>query len=546
MKTAFAYIRVSTTKQGREGASLPEQRDSIEKFCERNNIQIVRWFEESESAAGRGRLLFAEMMKLVKKGKAEALVFHKIDRSTRNLSEWADVSSLPEQGIDVHYSHEPVDLTTLHGRTAADVAAVFATAYIRNLKQEVKKGLDGRLKQGIYPFKAPLGYLDNGGGKLKTIDPVTGPLVREMFELYGRGESSFADLIKFSVSKRLLGNRGSKLCLNGLSCMLHNPFYIGLIHIKRTGMTYTGKHEPLISPALFKKVENLMAGKVPPRAQTKGFLLSRLILCESCGHSIIGESQRGLVYYRCHNCKGVSVRQDDLFEQIQTNLSALIINEKERTALNEEILQVMSSGSEAHRSKLRLLTLQIGAVNSRLNQITDAYLDGTISKENHEERKLKHLKDKRELEVEKQNLEDQSSNLKQTASIYLEHAISLQDNYFRGNDSFKRQLLKTVTSNISIQQKTLVFKWEEPFLSLVKRRGVQSCALSHGSSRRHLKKIDQHLLDCECQKDLRMSIVRSVIEKVAAGARIPELYSTENPPFPPSAPSPRSNLKKNK
>jgi site-specific DNA recombinase len=53
--------------------------------------------------------------------------------------------------------------------------AVVAAHYVRNLREEVRKGFYGRLKQGFYPLKAPIGYLDCGGGKPKAIDPVAGP-----------------------------------------------------------------------------------------------------------------------------------------------------------------------------------------------------------------------------------------------------------------------------------------------------------------------------------------------------------------------------------
>jgi len=46
-----------------------------------------------------------------------------------------------------------------------------ASHYIRNLREEVRKGIRGRLKQGLYPFKAFIGYLDQGGGKPKIADP---------------------------------------------------------------------------------------------------------------------------------------------------------------------------------------------------------------------------------------------------------------------------------------------------------------------------------------------------------------------------------------
>lgn len=55
MSDCYAYIRVSTAKQGEMGVSLQEQRASIERYAEQNRLAIIEWFEERETAAKRGR-----------------------------------------------------------------------------------------------------------------------------------------------------------------------------------------------------------------------------------------------------------------------------------------------------------------------------------------------------------------------------------------------------------------------------------------------------------------------------------------------------------
>jgi site-specific DNA recombinase len=45
---------------------------------------------------------------------------HKIDRSARNLRDWAIVSELPDIGVDVHIATEPFDFRSRGGRLTAD------------------------------------------------------------------------------------------------------------------------------------------------------------------------------------------------------------------------------------------------------------------------------------------------------------------------------------------------------------------------------------------------------------------------------------------
>jgi site-specific DNA recombinase len=171
MGTFFAYARVSTPRQGERGVSLPEQKNAIERYARAHSLQIGRWFEEQQSASHTGRPAFVQMLRLLRKGTAQGVIIHKIDRSARNMEDWADVSKLVDAGVQVYFASENVDLKTVGGRLSADIQAVVAAHYSRNLREEVKKGLYGRLKQGCYPFRAPIGYLDQGSAKVKIPDP---------------------------------------------------------------------------------------------------------------------------------------------------------------------------------------------------------------------------------------------------------------------------------------------------------------------------------------------------------------------------------------
>lgn len=260
MKRCFGYIRVSTVKQG-DGVSLVAQREAIEAFASRHNIEITQWFEEKETAAKRGRPIFNKMVSELRRGKAQGLVIHKIDRSARNFADWAKIGDLQDAGVDIHFATESLDFASRGGRLTADIQAVIAADYIRNLREETIKGITGRLKQGLYPFQAPIGYLDNGGGKPKTHDPLRAPFVKHAFELYASRKHSLRSLLAELNRKGLSNRSGQPLTMCGLETMLNNPFYCGIIQIKRTGMVYRGVHEHLITPNLYERVQAIKSGK---------------------------------------------------------------------------------------------------------------------------------------------------------------------------------------------------------------------------------------------------------------------------------------------
>src|SRR5882672_5559809 len=208
MKRFLAYIRVSTARQGEHSSSLQEQRAAIENYARRHGLVVVQWIEERETAAKRGRSGFTAMLAMLRAGVAQGVIVHKIDRSARNLKDWADLGELIDRGIEVHFANESLDLNSRGGRLSADIQAVVAADFIRNLRQETRKGFYGRLKQGLYPIRAPIGYRDMGKGNAKQPDPIKAPLVRDAFTLYASGEFNFEELMA-ELHKRGLRNHNA-------------------------------------------------------------------------------------------------------------------------------------------------------------------------------------------------------------------------------------------------------------------------------------------------------------------------------------------------
>jgi site-specific DNA recombinase len=300
MKQFYGYIRVSTARQGEHGVSLQEQRSAIERYAQKNNLSIIQLFEEQETAAKRGRPVFTRMLGLLQQGKASGVIIHKIDRSARNLRDWADLGELIDSGIQVHFANESLDLHSRGGRLSADIQAVVASDYIRNLREETKKGMYGRLKQGLLPLPARTGYISQGPGKPKAPDPVQSPLVRRAFELYATGQHNIRQLAKIMQEEGLMNRMGGIVSRHALERILHDPFYMGIIKLKRTGETFPGIHEPIVSVALFQEVQDLLTGRSHRKALKHDFLFRQLFSCSGCGRMLIGELHKGKNYYRCH------------------------------------------------------------------------------------------------------------------------------------------------------------------------------------------------------------------------------------------------------
>ncbi len=431
----------------------------------------------------RGRPVFSNIMKQLRQRKADGIILHKIDRGARNLKDWADIAELTDTGIEVHFANESVDLNTRGGRLSADIQAVVAADFIRNLREETKKGYYGRLKQGLCPRPAPLGYLNNGVGKRKTIDPVQGPIVREAFELYASGRFSLARLTE-ELYKRGLRTRqtekypgGEKVGRSGVAAILSNPFYIGILYIKKTKQTFLGVHEPLISRYLFEKVQNTLSGRCQHRVQKHTFQFSRLIHCQICSRALIAEAKKEIVYYRCHlqhTPRTVLKEEEDIKALLSARFGRLHLVPEE-VALFEIMLSEMTTKATSHMSEvLKAEQLKLSSAETRIQRLTDAYLDGLIEKIEFEQKKTALTLERREVERRCTELKNGENGAFSKTQRMFELLCSVPSMYESGNIEEKRAMLELLTSNRLASHKSLDFTMRFPFSRVEKRPPVQS------------------------------------------------------------------------
>jgi site-specific DNA recombinase len=477
MGKVFAYTRVSTVKQGEKGVSLEEQKDAIMRYASQRDLPIIRWFEELESAAKKGRPAFTQMLKLLRLNAAEGVIMHKIDRSARNLEDWADVGRLADAGVAIHFANERVDLATVSGRLSADIQAVVAAHFSRNLREETKKGIYGRLKQGFYPLRAPTGYLDVGTAKPKTPDPKMAPLVKEMFELYDSGAYSMKALMRLMKAKGLRSRSGGAVSLNGVSTILNNPFYIGIMRIKKTGQNFAGNHVPLISAVLFERVQARLRGKTVDRVMKHSFLFSRLARCGSCRYSLIGEKKKGHTYYRCHNrpfktppvCPKTILREERLDAAVESRLAALILSKAEVALVRGWAAEQRIHRKAAAENERRNAKMQLEAIRTRLSRLTDLMLDGVLEKSAFEEKQKELLKS--EVQFRQQLLAFEESDDRSLTEV--EHTVELASDalllYKKANATEKRELLGKLLSNLTVTAEKVDMELKTPFHFIAER-----------------------------------------------------------------------------
>jgi DNA invertase Pin-like site-specific DNA recombinase len=512
MKGYFAYIRVSTVRQGEKGSSLQEQKTAIERYALRQNLTVSEWFEEQETAAKLGRPIFTQMLRALDGGKAVGVITHKIDRSARNLRDWAALGELVDRGVELHFAHESIDLSSRGGRLSADIQAVVAADYIRNLRDEVRKGFYGRLNQGLYPLHAPLGYLDMGGGQVKAIDPLRGPLVVRAFDLYATGHWSLDALSQELHTCGLRTRHGQQVSTQALSKIFHNPFYTGLIRVISTGEVFQGRHSPLISKFTFDQVQAILSGRFTHRGIRRRFRYQRMLRCATCGYALIAEHQKSYVYYRCHtnSCPPTSIREEKVDDMLRAQAPCFALTDEEWDAVRHDIDVALDDHRTDAAQDANALKFSLSAIDDRLGRLTDAFVDHTIDRESYLQRKEKLLGERVALQERIAAGEVGADEIRTRVEKILELLKSLGIMPILENDAKFRSVLENTTSNFTVDRKNVAIAWKNPFQELSKRVVLNSSGHSRIGPRTSVYRVYVEVIIAHCIQRENLSDADSI------------------------------------
>jgi hypothetical protein len=150
-------------------------------------------------------------------------------------------------------------------------------------------------------------------------------------------------------------------------------------------------------------------------------------------------------------------------------LQKLDFSEEERMYLTAEVSRLRGDWEANHEALSTSLRLRLAQNQDRLRRLTDAYIDRMIDKELFEERKEALLFERREIEESLAASAETQTGFAARLGEILELAANASLRYEMAEPDEKRDLLKLLTSNRTVECKTLGFMLSPPFDEIAKR-----------------------------------------------------------------------------
>ena len=342
--------------------------------------------------------------------------------------------------------------------------------FVDNLRENVKRGLRQKIRNGVWPSWAPVGYLNHAKTRGIDVDTEKAPKVKKIFEMYATGEHSLHALANWCEKKKLLTNAGNKISLSNVQHILQNPFYVGLMRYK--GEIFEGTHEPLISKKLFDKCQEVMAkrGKVRPDRK-HNFPFLGLMKCASCGCSITVQYAKGnggiYTYYRCTKKRGACqekyLGENQLLEQIKNFLQKVSLSsqdtEKVLAALDTEETQA----KEQAQSEVINLKTQLAQIEMKLQKLLDVYLEDALTQKEYAAKKEILISQKVELNEKITDFEQKGLSWLEPAREVVKSLNQAAKLLASENLSEMTTFLKNIGSNHILRNREFLFAPKNPY-----------------------------------------------------------------------------------
>ena len=250
MKKAIAYCRVSTAAQaGDDKFGIPSQKNTIEQYCNDNEIEIVDWvIDEGVSGAERSRPGFDEILSWdTAASRVDYVIVSKADRISRDINlYYAYRDMLNRLGMEIlSVSEDWSAQDKLTAMILENFLAMAAAVERESIRIRTSGGRKQKAKQGGYSGgRDPMGYMVKD--KKLVINPKEAEVVRFIFEHKFAGDTMLGTMNALNAAGYKTRN-GKEFLISTVQSIWNNErTYRGEYRYGKDGEWVQGQHEPIL------------------------------------------------------------------------------------------------------------------------------------------------------------------------------------------------------------------------------------------------------------------------------------------------------------
>lgn len=474
----IGLARVSSREQEREGFSLDTQEQEIRRYVEKERGELVRIWRVAETATRSvERATFRELVDYAKAHAHElaGMVFAKIDRAARNLTDYVELERLESEygipfiSVTQHFENTPT------GRFGRRLTASSAAFFTEQMSVDIRKGQAKRAENGLPHGRPNYGYhlVRREGRNVLEPHPENAKKVQRMFQLY-----AYSNLSLDGVRQKLkeegitFTEKQPKWHLGHLHTMLQNRFYIG--EVKYNDQWFPGHHKPLIDRETWDRVQTMLGNKSQTVLNfTYG---DGLIRCGHCGCAVLGEqiikkkSQKKYRYYRCSQYRRAEGHPQDRVTEADLDQQVLAMFERlrlEDPAVRELFAKTLRAKTLEDRQEAKAAvgeaTRQLNLLTNQKDRLTDMRMAGEIDADEFLERKTRMRDEEARLQLQLDKTNKNREEVVDLALRTLELSQSLKNKWVQADFDVRAKLLRATCSNFTLVGVTLVPEMRKPF-----------------------------------------------------------------------------------
>ena len=302
------YIRVSTAEQRIHGKSLQAQEECLRKYAEEHDMIVAGIYADEGQTARkelRKRKAIHRLLEDVKRGKIDIILFWKMDRWFRNVSDFYKVQDvLDAHNVTWKAVAEPnMNMDTRDGRLNLNIMLSIGQNEVDTTSERIKFTVDSMIKNGRLVFgdnNMPTGYMvgEVDGEKRMVKNPAEAPIVEEVFSYYKIHQN------KTKTMKHIQALFGITFSFRKLDTILKSEFYKGTYRGSPYCPAYLSEEEwDYLQKINQRNIRTAPSGRV--------YYFSGMIHCSKCGSLMTATGVRQIMnhktkakktysYYRCN------------------------------------------------------------------------------------------------------------------------------------------------------------------------------------------------------------------------------------------------------